>query len=65
MSANPQKGDLVLSWHGNERQIPHVIHRAVSPDKWHHVVLSYGTTPKQQQLRFGQRNGKVFVDEDV
>ena len=32
-----------------------IINVIIYSDQWHHVVVSYGTTPKQQ--RFGQRNG--------
>ena len=57
VSVDPTGGDIILAWKGSERHPPHVIHRVLTAGSWHHVVISYGTTPKQQ--RFGQRNGKV------
>ena len=59
MSVDPTGGDIILAWKGSERHPPHVIHRVLTTGSWHHVVISYGTTPKQQ--RFGQRNGKVII----
>ncbi|KAL5265653.1 hypothetical protein ACHWQZ_G006391 [Mnemiopsis leidyi] len=59
VSVDPTGGDIILAWKGSERHPPHVIHRVLTTGTWHHVVISYGTTPKQQ--RFGQRNGKILL----